>query len=80
MNINWFKIYGSVAIIIVIAFLCYGAYRFYFDKPVPVVNNVTAMPGSNFDVKQGSESKLGRLFTGLSGNKDTLMVQVGWIW
>ena len=42
---------------VLVAFVCYGAYRFYFDKPIPIVNNQTFAEGSKPVITQGNSSK-----------------------
>lgn len=73
--------YGMTALGgILIALTIYGAHQFYFNKPVPIVNNNTVQPGATVNVKQGTDGLKGHLYTGLSGNRDTIMVEVGWVW
>ena len=52
MNVNWLRIGAGVLSGIFIAFILYGAYRFYFDKPVPIVNNQTFAPDSKPVINQ----------------------------
>ena len=49
MKIDWLKIIGVVAMVCIVAFLCYGAYRFYFSPPKPVINNYTVQSGGTIN-------------------------------
>ena len=43
-----------------IIFLCligYGAYKFYFSKPIPNTQTITALPGSTLNVTNNTEKK-----------------------
>ncbi len=80
MVVDWLKIWGTVAITVVLTFVLYGAYRFYFDKPVPIVNNSTFATGSRPVISQASGGTKGHLMTGVSFNQKDVMLSLGWLW
>lgn len=53
---NWLRITGGVCSGIVSLALLWGAYNYYFSKPVPIVNNYTVQSGANLNQTQ-NESK-----------------------
>lgn len=55
--INWWRVFLGVSGGLFWALVIYGAYHFYFDKPIPVTNNNTFQPGSSVEVKQGTQEK-----------------------
>ena len=78
---KWLRLGLSALGGILIALVCYGAYQYYFVKPAPIVNNTTIQPGATLNVEQGKQvSTSGHLYTGISGNTDTIMLEVGWLW
>jgi hypothetical protein len=75
-QIDWLKIIGTIAIICLVGIILYGAYSYYFKKPIPVVNNYTAPVTQNtYQIKNKQH-----LITGIYGNKDTIGISVGWLW
>lgn len=52
MSINWARISTGVMSGILISLILYGSYRFYFDKPIPIVNNQTFAADSKPVIKQ----------------------------
>lgn len=78
---NWLKAGTGVLSGIFLAFILYGSWQYYFKKPVPIVNNTTVSPGATMNVEQAKiVNKGGHLYTGLSGGKDAILVEVGWLW
>lgn len=77
---SWFRIWGTVAIVVVVGVILYGSYQYYFQKPTPIVNNYTVQSGATFNQKQG-EKKSQHLLTQVSADlKGTVMVGIGWLW
>ena len=52
-KIDWFRIGGGVCSIILLCLILYGAKEFYFNKPIPIINNTTVQPGATMTMKQG---------------------------
>lgn len=79
------QIIGYVASALLVAFILYGAYQFYFKKPVPInqTTYVTAQDGSKVEVGQvGSAKKDRRLLTAVSYDIEDkgVSVSLGWLW
>lgn len=75
------KLLTFVPISIIAGLVLFGAYQFYFNKPIPIVNNTTVQPGANLNVEQNKEEKRGSLFTGIYSNfKDEVGGIIGWSW
>lgn len=86
MKIDWLKIIGAVSIVVLVCLIGYGAYEFYFEKPIPIINNTTVQSGGQVHVEQSvpKVSKSGHLYTGVyggkSGNGSDLGIEIGWLW
>lgn len=71
---------------IILLCLCgYGAYKFYFMKPVPNTQSITVMPGATANIKQVEEIKKNQhlitgVYVGKSGDGFEGGVQVSWLW
>ena len=52
----WFRVVGGVSSGLILMALCWGAYRYYTAKPIPIINNYTVQPGANLNQTQ-NESK-----------------------
>lgn len=52
---NWLRITGAVSTSIIGIALLWGAYNYYFSKPVPIVNNYTVQPGANLNQTQNED-------------------------
>lgn len=57
MPINWFRVGTGVLAGIFLSLVLYGAYRFYLDKPVPIINNSTFQADSKPTITQGASEK-----------------------
>ncbi len=57
MSINWFKVIGVVSTICLVAFIGYGAYRFYFGKPVPQNHYYTVQAGGTINQNPPKKEK-----------------------
>lgn len=68
MKIDWLKIAGTVAIAVVVSVVLFGAYQYYFKKPVPVINNYTVQSGGT--ITQNPEKKGGHWAVGGIVGKD----------
>jgi hypothetical protein len=48
MKIDYLKIIGIIAIIIIVGVVLFGAYKYYFSKPMPtIINNTYQVAGNN---------------------------------
>ena len=68
-----------------VAFVCFGAYQYYFKKPTPIINNTTVQPGATLNVEQSKQvNTSGRLYTGVYGGRDgsgtEVGIAIGWLW
>ena len=67
--------------VILLCFVGYGAYKFYFMKPVPNTQSFTIMPGATANIKQVEEIKKNQhLMTGVYFSKDEIGGTVSWLW
>ena len=73
------KIVGYIAITILGGFILFGAYQYYFKKPVPIVNNTTVESGATMQVEQGKQNSQ-HIITGLYGNHKEVGIWFGWLW
>ena len=69
--INWFRVAGTVALIVLIGLIGFGAYQFYFCKPTPIIQNTTVQPGgvANFNTQKPEKRFL--IFNELGLEADT---------
>jgi hypothetical protein len=75
---SWFRITSAVSLVILSSLILYGSYEFYFDKPVPIINNNTFEKGATLNQKP--EGKKQHLITGVSFNQNTVLASIGWLW
>jgi hypothetical protein len=71
--------------ICLVLLVCWGAYKFYFMKPVPNTQTITVMPGATANIKQVEELKKAQhlitgLYLGKSGDATEYGVEVSWLW
>lgn len=74
--------------IIFLIFILYGSFKFYFSKPVPNTQNITALPGSTLNVTNKEETIVDKKIKFYAGplvfsNKDSDIYfgfQCGIIW
>ena len=82
MSKIWFEIIGAVAVMVLVSFIGYGAYRFYFTKPTPIVQTVYVQSGGtlNQQVPREDKAKKQHLITGIAANKDAILGTIAWMW
>jgi len=49
------KLIQFVPAVVLAGLIGYGAFSYYFKKPVPIVNNTTVQPGATLNVEQGKK-------------------------
>ena len=80
MKINWFNIAGITALVLLVGLTGFGAWNYYFHKPVPTVQNYTApVTNNSYEVKAKQH-----LITGLYGGRREGAweggLTIGWLW
>ena len=70
MKIDWLKIIGTVAMVILVGLIGFGAYQYYFVKPIPVINNYVVQPGGNITQNQQQKVKVNRFAIGIFATND----------
>jgi hypothetical protein len=80
MKVDYLKIAGVVAIIIIVFLLGWASYNYYFKKPIPVVNNYTAPVTQVHNEIKAKQHLLTSIYIGRNGNANEFGGSVGWLW
>lgn len=80
MKLDWLKLIGIAAIVSLIVMAGWACYKYYFCKPIPVVNNYTApVTQIHNEIKKAQHLYTG-VFCGFAGKDKMVGGEVGWLW
>ena len=79
-KIDWFKVVGTVATVVVAGLVLYGAFQYYFKKPIPVVNNYTAPVTQIHNEIKAKQHLMTGIYAGKCGTGYEGGIIISWLW
>ena len=80
MKVDWLKIIGIVCLVSLLGLIGFGAWNYYFHKPIPVVNTYTAPVTQIHNEIKAKQHLMTGAYLGRSGDATEIGLTVGWLW